>query len=184
MITLPSLQVVLSSASSSYALKNEGVRAAAADIVAILDADCIPDPGWLRHLMDTMRDHPDVVAVSGKTVYAGDCRPNRFWLCFHAPIWTQVAPEEHVSSQTTMRDFGVRSFLPILCQRLAAPLPPGSNPRPSSAAVDGYSSSLVYRWCTTLQGGPWRGICDVTLGTAPLLHVCVTARCLTPGWPA
>jgi hypothetical protein len=68
---LPSLKVVPSSASSSYGLKNEGVRAASADIVALLDADCIPNPDWLRHLMDAMREHPDVVAVSGRTVYAG-----------------------------------------------------------------------------------------------------------------
>lgn len=70
-LTLPSLRIVLSSASSSYELKNEGVRVASADIVAIIDADCIPDPGWLRHLMDAMQDHPNVAAVSGRTVYAG-----------------------------------------------------------------------------------------------------------------
>ena len=35
------------------------------------DADCIPGPDWLRHLMETMRDHPNVVAVSGRTVYTG-----------------------------------------------------------------------------------------------------------------
>lgn len=77
MTTLPSLKVVLSSASSSYALKNEGVRAASADIVATLDADCIPGSDWLRHLMDTMRDHPNVVAVSGRTVYTGDSLTER-----------------------------------------------------------------------------------------------------------
>ena len=71
MAALPSLKVVLSSASSSYALKNDGVGAASADVVAILDADCTPGPDWLRHLMDTMRDHPNAVAVSGRTVYAG-----------------------------------------------------------------------------------------------------------------
>lgn len=69
--TLPSLRLVLSPASSSYDLKNHGVRAASADIVAIIDADCIPDPGWLRHLVEAMRLNPDVVAVSGRTVYEG-----------------------------------------------------------------------------------------------------------------
>jgi hypothetical protein len=68
---LPSLKIVLSSASSSYGLKNEGVRSASADIVALLDADCIPDSDWLRQLVDAMRRHPDVVAVTGSTVYAG-----------------------------------------------------------------------------------------------------------------
>ncbi len=69
--TLPSLRLVLSPASSSYDLKNHGVRAASADIVAIIDADCIPDPEWLRHLVEAMRLNPDVVAVSGRTVYEG-----------------------------------------------------------------------------------------------------------------
>ncbi|MDQ3516855.1 MAG: glycosyltransferase family 2 protein, partial [Gemmatimonadota bacterium] len=69
--TLPSLRLVLSPASSSYDLKNHGVRAASADIVAIIDADCIPDPEWLRHLVEAMRLNPDVVAVSGRTVYGG-----------------------------------------------------------------------------------------------------------------
>ena len=68
---LPSLKVVPSSASTSFGLKNEGVRAASADIVALIDADCIPDPDWLRHLMDAMRRHPNVVAVSGRTDYMG-----------------------------------------------------------------------------------------------------------------
>jgi hypothetical protein len=68
---LPSLKVIRSSASSSYELKNEGVRAASADIVALIDADCIPDPDWLRHLMDAMWRHPNVVAVSGRTDYMG-----------------------------------------------------------------------------------------------------------------
>lgn len=71
MTTLPSLKVILSPASSSYALKNEGVRAASAGIVAILDADCVPGPDWLRHFMETMRRYPNVAAVSGKTVYRG-----------------------------------------------------------------------------------------------------------------
>ena len=68
---LPSLKLVLSQASTSYDLKNQGVRAASADIVAIIDADCIPDPGWLRHLVEAMRGSPDAAAVSGRTVYQG-----------------------------------------------------------------------------------------------------------------
>jgi hypothetical protein len=68
---LPSLKVVSSTASSSYELKNDGVRAASADIVGVLDADCIPDPGWLRHLTEIMRAHPEAAAVSGRTLYPG-----------------------------------------------------------------------------------------------------------------
>ena len=68
---LPTLKVILAPTDSSYALKNAGVRAAAADIVAILDADCIPEAGWLAGLVQAMRDHPQFVAVSGRTAYAG-----------------------------------------------------------------------------------------------------------------
>jgi hypothetical protein len=48
------------------------VRAASADIVGVIDADCIPAPDWLQHLMNVMRRHPDAVAVSGKTEYPGN----------------------------------------------------------------------------------------------------------------
>jgi GT2 family glycosyltransferase len=45
------------------------VRAASAEIVAILDADCKPDPSWLTRLTKALRAHPDAAAVSGKTVH-------------------------------------------------------------------------------------------------------------------
>lgn len=32
----------------SYAARNHGVRAARGDVLAFTDADCLPDPGWLR----------------------------------------------------------------------------------------------------------------------------------------
>ena len=68
---LPSLRIVLSPASSSYELKNEGVRRASAGIVALIDADCVPDRAWLRRLVEALRRQPDAAAVSGRTVYAG-----------------------------------------------------------------------------------------------------------------
>lgn len=74
---LPSLKVVLSSTRSSYELKNKGVGAASADIVALLDADCVPDPHWLQILVDTLRAHPSAAAVSGRTLYAGSSLTER-----------------------------------------------------------------------------------------------------------
>jgi hypothetical protein len=55
----------------SYSLKNEAVRLASGGFVAILDADCIPEPSWLRRLVAMLRAHPLAAAVSGKTVYPG-----------------------------------------------------------------------------------------------------------------
>ena len=66
---LPSLRVVAAPAASASELKNAGVRAAAAELVAMIDGDCVPDPGWLRHLVNLLRLHPEVAAVSGRTHY-------------------------------------------------------------------------------------------------------------------
>lgn len=68
---LPSLRVEVSSATTSYGLKNAGVRAATADLVALLDADCTPSPDWLQRALASMRADPAAVAVSGRTRYAG-----------------------------------------------------------------------------------------------------------------
>jgi hypothetical protein len=68
---LPSLKVVVSPATGSAGLKNEGVRAASAPIIGFLPADCLPAPDWLRRLVAALRERPDAVAVSGKTEYPG-----------------------------------------------------------------------------------------------------------------
>ena len=68
---VPGTRVIFSANSSSYGLKNAGARVAAAPIVALLDADCKPDPDWLRIIVDTMRTRPQVAAVSGRTFYEG-----------------------------------------------------------------------------------------------------------------
>jgi glycosyl transferase family 2 len=68
---LPSLKVIVSPATNSAGLKNAGVRAAAAPIVGMLPADCLPASDWLRRFVEVLRGQPDVGAVSGKTVYPG-----------------------------------------------------------------------------------------------------------------
>lgn len=64
-------RVIFSAARGSYERKNAGARAATSPIVAILDADCRPDPDWLRVLLDTFRAHPEVSVISGRTLYEG-----------------------------------------------------------------------------------------------------------------
>ena len=68
---LPGLRIVLSQETSSYALKNETAEHASADLVAILDADCIPDSDWLRRLVAALRADPQAAVVSTKTEYRG-----------------------------------------------------------------------------------------------------------------
>ncbi len=69
---LPGLRVVFSPATNSYALRNEGVRAARTEIVGTLDGDCTPESDWVRLMIAAMRQHPQAAAVSGRTVYAGN----------------------------------------------------------------------------------------------------------------
>lgn len=68
---LPGVRVIASAARGSYELKNAGVRAASADLVMVLDADCVPDRAWVRTGVQAMRDRPDAVAISGRTTYPG-----------------------------------------------------------------------------------------------------------------
>ena len=69
---LPSLKILDFPLSTSYELMNAGARAAAADIVAFVDGDCVPAPDWIRRLVDALRAHPEAVGVSGLTLYEGD----------------------------------------------------------------------------------------------------------------
>ena len=66
---LPALRLVRVAATTSYDLKNEGAKAAAADLVVVIDADCPPDPGWWRALIEHYHRHPEAAAISGRTLY-------------------------------------------------------------------------------------------------------------------
>ena len=66
---LPDLKVLLCEVEGSYELKNAGFRAAASGIVAMLDADCIPDANWLKNAVDAMKTHPKAAVISGRTAY-------------------------------------------------------------------------------------------------------------------
>ena len=74
---VPNTRIVFSPGGSSYELKNAGARAASAPITVVIDADCRMSVNWLSVLVETMREHPDVSVVSGRTVYEGDSAPVR-----------------------------------------------------------------------------------------------------------
>ncbi|MGY1703973.1 glycosyltransferase family 2 protein [Geodermatophilus sp. SYSU D00697] len=48
---------------------NLGADAADADMLVLLNNDCIPLPGWLQALQRTFRDHDDAGAVGGKLLF-------------------------------------------------------------------------------------------------------------------
>src|SRR5207247_333253 len=65
----PGLKVVFTQELRSHRLKDHGVGHAAGELVAVLEADCVPDPTWLRVLTAALREHLDVSAASGPTTY-------------------------------------------------------------------------------------------------------------------
>jgi Glycosyl transferase family 2 len=69
---LPALRVVRSTGTTSYDLKNTGAQAAASEFVVLLDADCVPRPGWWRALIEHHHRHPEAAAISGKTLYRAE----------------------------------------------------------------------------------------------------------------
>lgn len=58
------------------AARNAGLAAAQTELVAFLDSDCVPGPGWLERLLPHFAD-PGVGAVAPRIVPAGD---GRTWL--------------------------------------------------------------------------------------------------------
>ena len=68
---LPDLKIITASRSHSYHLKNEGIKSAKGDIVAVIDLDCTPDKNWLYRLVNVLRQNPKISIVTGKTVYEG-----------------------------------------------------------------------------------------------------------------
>lgn len=74
---LPGLKVIGVPKDATYEQKNAGAKVAQGKIIALLDADCIPVPGWLNSLITTFRSHPQYVAVSGRTMYEGKTATER-----------------------------------------------------------------------------------------------------------
>jgi len=68
---LPHLRIVVDASPTSYGLRNAGVRAATTPWVAMLDADCVPGPGWLQQVSRSIRANSAAAVISGRTLYPG-----------------------------------------------------------------------------------------------------------------
>lgn len=66
---LPNIDFLYADATSSGALKDAAVARCETEWVAVLDADCIAAPDWLRLLMTAVDDNPDYDVFSGRTIY-------------------------------------------------------------------------------------------------------------------
>jgi len=68
---VPSMRVIRDRTRQASELVDVAARDSRADLVALLDADCVPAPEWLGAAVAAMRRYPDAAVVSGLTAYPG-----------------------------------------------------------------------------------------------------------------
>jgi hypothetical protein len=71
---LPKLPLTNCDSTDPHARKTAAARQASGSVVAFLDADCLPQAGWLRRITDTFHYYPEIAMVHGRV--AGE---NRGW---------------------------------------------------------------------------------------------------------
>lgn len=69
----PQVQFLHHPGESVFRLRNRGLLAARASIVAFTEDHCLPAPDWCRRILDAHRNHPEAAAIGG-TVANGPTR--------------------------------------------------------------------------------------------------------------
>jgi hypothetical protein len=64
--------VAIDGADEYYAAKDAGLALTRADVVAFADADCWPEPDWLKALLAPFEEDEGVAVVAGRTSYRDD----------------------------------------------------------------------------------------------------------------
>ncbi|MDY6785377.1 MAG: glycosyltransferase [Cyanobacteriota bacterium] len=65
----PEVKIYCFPVQRSSELKDLGVQKAIGQFIAVVEADCIASPNWLRCLVQVLENHPDVAIASGRTIY-------------------------------------------------------------------------------------------------------------------
>ena len=65
----PSVVLVTHDSDESSQLKDAALPYCHQPLIAVVEADCLPQPGWMATLHKTLDDNPTVAAVSGRTSY-------------------------------------------------------------------------------------------------------------------
>jgi hypothetical protein len=73
----PSVIVATHDSDESSQLKDAALSYCRHDLVAVVEADCLPDPGWLAALYETVEKNPKLDAVSGRTSYGKESMMKR-----------------------------------------------------------------------------------------------------------
>jgi glycosyltransferase involved in cell wall biosynthesis len=134
------------------AARNAGVAAATGSVIVFTDDDCTVDPGWLQAIVTLFDQHPDVDAVTGRTLAEGPTTPYQelfeefgsFNRGEERTVW-QYRPKPAMSAPNRLADLGTLGA--------AAPIFPYS-------AVYGSGNNMAFRSATLQQVGPF----DESLG--------------------
>ncbi|MCP9818867.1 glycosyltransferase family 2 protein [Synechococcus sp. Cruz-9H2] len=118
---LPGLRLVRGKADGSYELKNTAISQARSELLMVLDADNVPDRSWISAGVAAMGRHPEAVAISGRTTYAGRTRVECV-LGLLSRSYTDIGREGRIELLATNNMIARRDAL------LATPLPEGMGP--------------------------------------------------------
>lgn len=69
------------------AARNRGWRAAQSDLVAFIDDDCVPDPGWLAAGITALRRNDRLGVVQGLTLPPPGVGPGSHWAIVRSVTW-------------------------------------------------------------------------------------------------
>ncbi len=99
---LPSdIRVIYDESEKSSVLKDAAAAEARHDLIAVIEADCIGLPGWLKTLYDKMMSDQAIDVVSGRTMYAPTSALRRVAGCLDRAYLEQRGPDGralHVSN--------------------------------------------------------------------------------------
>lgn len=70
--THPEIRLIQQANSGPGAARNNGIASARGGIIALLDSDCVPDPGWLAGMTEPLLADAQLAGVEGQTVPLGE----------------------------------------------------------------------------------------------------------------
>jgi hypothetical protein len=96
----PRTRFLFTEETQSAKLKDYGVRHTEAELIALIEADCTPNPSWLRTLVGVLREHPHVDMVSGRTWYGDETAYRRCLNLLHRAFddYGKPSPSSYISN--------------------------------------------------------------------------------------
>ena len=84
--------------------RNLGASVASGDVLIFLDADCVPQPGWLTAMLDALRCWPEAGAISGAMLPDGETFNTH---CSQVAIFHEHLSLNHPGRRRTLASFSL-----------------------------------------------------------------------------